>query len=87
MMNRNDVYWILKSCLNNYKVVVNGRPYNKFYVPRDWEHSYLVTDGIVITDFNEIYLCSDEIVVRGKYEALEVNIKYKHMTSLEVGGE
>ena len=73
--------------LNNYKVIVNKRPYNKLYVPRDWETSYLMTDSIIITDFNEVYLCSDELVIRGKYESLQINIKYKDMEFIEVGGE
>lgn len=87
-MNRNEVYWaLIDGGLNNYKVIVNKRPYNKLYIPRDWETSYLMTDSIIITDFNEVYLCSDELVIRGKYEPLQINIKYKDMEFIEVGGE
>lgn len=87
MMNRNEVYWVLKEKLNNYKVIVNGRPYNKFYIPREWETSWIQTNSVFISDFNEVYLCSDELVLRGKYEKFQVNIKYRDITSLEIGGE
>lgn len=85
-MNRSEVYWILKEKLNNYKVKVNGRPYNKFYIPRDWEFSWLKTDSVFIRDFNEVYVCTKELVVRGKYDNLQINLEYDSMDSLEVGG-
>lgn len=69
-------------------MLVNNRPYKKLYVDRnEWEMSWLITDGVYITNFNEIYICSDEMVIRGKYESFQVNIKYKDMTFVEVGGE
>ena len=89
MMNRNDVYWALRDGdLNNYKVIVNNRPYNKLYIPRDWESSYIkINDGsIFIMEFNEVYLCTKELVIRGKYENFQVNILYKDIDSIEVGG-
>lgn len=87
-LNRNEVYEILRKKLLTYSVLVNNRPYKKLYVDRnEWEMSWLITDGVYITNFNEIYICSDEMVIRGKYESFQVNIKYKDMTFVEVGGE
>lgn len=87
-MNRNEVYEILRKELLTYSVLVNNRPYKKLYVDRNrTELAWLITDGVYITNFNEIYICSDEMVIRGKYEKFQVNIKYKNMTFLEVGCE
>lgn len=87
-MNRNEVYNILVDAgLNTYSVVVNNRPYKKLYIPREWTLSFIHTQNIDIMDFNEVYICSDELVIRGKYEKFQVNIKYKDIETLEVGGE
>ena len=86
-MNRSEAYWILVEELNNYKVVVNKRPYNKLYVPREWSWSMLKINDIFIRDFNEVYLCSDELVIRGKYESLQINVPYKTIRTLEVYGD
>ena len=87
MMNRNEVYWLLVEELNNYKVVVNKRPYNKLYIPRDWSMSWLIINGMAIRDFNAVYLCTDELVICAKYEDMKINIKYRDIETLEVGGE
>lgn len=72
--------------LNNYKVVVNNRPYNKLYRPLECPATWLIINGdTVIKNFNAVYLCTDEIVVVSKYEEMQVNIKYNSIETLEVG--
>lgn len=85
-MNRSVAYDILVKLLNNYKVVVNKRPYNKLYLPKGWDWSYIKTDTVFIKGFNHVYLCTDELVIRDKYDLCQINIKYKDIKTLEVGG-
>lgn len=85
-MNRNTAYDILSKVLNNYKVVVNKRPYNKLFIPFEWNWSYIKTDTVFIKGFNHVYLCTDELVIRDKYALSQINIKYKDINCLEVGG-
>ena len=85
-MNRNTVYTVLKKVLGTYSVVVNKRNYKKLYPPHDWEYTFLKTDKVIIQGFHEIYICSDEIVIRDKYNLMQINIRYVDMEYLEVGG-
>lgn len=85
-MNRNEAYWILVEHLNNYKVIVNKRPYNKLYRPIECPASWLIINkDTVIKNFNAVYLCSDELVIVAKYEDMQINVKYKDIETLEVG--
>jgi len=40
-----------------------------------------------IKDFNEVYLCTDELVIRDKYAFIQINIPYKSIDLLEVYGD
>lgn len=86
-MNRSEVYDVLSEELNTYKVIVNKRPYNKLYIPREWSWSMIRVNDSFIKDFNEVYLCTDELVIRDKYEFLQINIPYKSIDLLEVYGD
>ena len=86
-MNRSEVYDVLSEELNTYKVIVNKRPYNKLYIPREWSWSMIRVNDSFIKDFNEVYLCTDELVIRDKYAFIQINIPYKSIDVLEVYGD
>lgn len=87
MINRSTVYDILSEELNTYKVIVNNRPYNKLFIPREWEWSMLRINDTYIRDFHNVYLCTDELVIRGKYDSIQINVPYKSIDLLEVYGD
>lgn len=82
-MNRSEVYDILSEELNTYKVVVNKRPYNKLFIPY-CDASVLRVNNSYIQNFNHVYLCNEELVVRDKLAMLQVNIPYRDINELEV---
>ena len=82
-MNRSEVYDILSDELNIYSVKVNGKTYKKLYIPY-CEESTLKVNNTFIRGFNEVYICTHEIVVRDKLAMLQVNIPYRDINELEV---
>lgn len=56
------------------------------YFGRDNEISYvLINNQIYIEDINEVYICTDELVLRGRYGDMKINIKYHMIKELRIG--
>lgn len=87
-MNRSEVYPILsEGDLNTYRVNHNGKTYLKLHPPKDWEWCVLRVNDSFIRDFTEVYICTNELVVRGLYDKLQINIPYRDISVLEVYGD
>ena len=85
-MNRNLVYKLFARIFKTYKVMVEGKPFKKMY-SASWATSnyIIINEELFIQDWKELYFCNDELVVRGAYGDLRVNVKYMMINSLRVG--
>lgn len=86
-MNRNTVYKLFTKLFPTYSVLVNGHPYRRMYAKSEWEFNYIIiNETIFIQEWKEIFFCTDELVIRGGYGDLKLNIKYRMIDQLCVGG-
>ena len=86
-MNRSEIYEILHDKLRLYSVKHNGRVYIKFHPDKFWDWCMLKINNSFIRDFTEVYICTNELVIRGLYDKMQINIPYKDIDILEVYGD
>lgn len=86
-MNRSTIYEFLKDetdLLLRFTHVGKGK-YTIFIVPYAWNESYLLINGMRITDFQSIILFTNELVVRfWVNHDCQINIPYKDIEFIEV---
>ena len=86
-MNRSTIYEFLRKDteldLRFWKIGKGNYPVLK--VPYKWDHSYLIINHMIFTDYEALVLFSNELVVRfSTYNEQQVNIPYKYIDYLEV---
>ena len=64
----------------------NNNTYHVYRKPSDWSECLLICDYFYISHVYEVFLCTNELLVYGRFGELKVNIPYKHLTNLEVRG-
>lgn len=83
-MNRSEVYTILEEYFKIYRIVFRKKTYKKLYVPTHNPVGLYINNKIYIAGVNHCFICNDELVIRDKLAMMQVNIKYRDITSLEI---
>lgn len=60
--------------------------YHVYTRPDDWNICRLHTEYFTIHDFDRIYLCANEILVKGSFGEMNVNIPYHRLDFARVEG-
>lgn len=88
-MNRSTIFDFLKNESGLYQSYwkISHSSYAVFKVPWEWDHSYLLVDGVRYSDFEILIIFSNELVI--KFDSninnnRQVNIPYRLINSIEV---